>query len=86
MAVVNDKLTTIGGLREVVFAINDAIDTLFSLSAKTEWKQLLPPMPSKRGCSAAITTPTHLVVAGGFNDTPVSTVEVLPGHPPVVLC
>ena len=61
MAVVNDKLTTIGGQHGVALT-----NTLLCLSSsETKWEKLLPPMPTKRVGSAAVTTPTHLVVAGG---------------------
>ena len=62
MAVVNNQLTTIGGLQWVT-----ATNTLLCLSNSSEmkWEELLPPMPTPRICSAAVTTPTHLIVAGG---------------------
>ena len=40
-------------------------NTLFSLSGNS-WKEVLPPMPTKRCRPAAASTPTHLVVAGGM--------------------
>ena len=67
MAVVNDKVTTIGG-----YYNTRAINTLFSLSehkgmfgSGPKWRELLPPMSTARVNPAAITTPTHLIVAGG---------------------
>ena len=62
MAVVNNQLTTIGGLNGLT-----ATNTLLCLSNSSEmkWEELLPPMPTPRICSAAVTTPTHLIVAGG---------------------
>ena len=70
LAVVKGKLTTIGG-----FTTN----SLFSLSGSS-WKEVLPPMPTKRCRPAAASTPTHLVVAGGMREYfsgYLSTVEVL---------
>ena len=64
MAVVNNQLTTIGGKRDYT-ATND----LFCLSRGffiTKWEELLPPMPTARLWSATVTTPTHLIVAGGM--------------------
>ena len=74
MAVINDALTTIGGLDHQWAVIN----TLLSLSGSS-WEEVLPPMPTKREHPAAANTPTHLVVAGGVGSTRdnVATVEVL---------
>jgi N-acetylneuraminic acid mutarotase len=60
LAVVNDTLTTIGGLDRQ----KRATDTFVSLSGSS-WEEVLPPMPTERVHPAAATTPTHLVVAGG---------------------
>ena len=84
MAVVNHKLTSIGGWDD-----SSATNTLLCLSSSVlpKWKKLLPPMPTKRVRPAAVTTPTHLVVAGGrthkLMTSPchgLSTVEVLNLH------
>ena len=74
MAVINDALTTIGGLDHQWAATN----TLLSLSGSS-WEEVLPPMPTKGANTAAANTPTHLVVAGGVGSTinDVATVEVL---------
>ena len=64
MAVVNNQLTTIGGQRGVT-----ATNTLLCLSrssSEMKWEELLPPMPTPRRWSAAVTIPTHLIVAGGL--------------------
>ena len=63
MAVVNNQLTTIGGHHDYT-----ATNTLRCLSRSflwTKWEELLPPIPTPRIWSAAVTTPTHLIVAGG---------------------
>ena len=60
LAVVKGKLTTIGG----IIGSDATINSLFSLSGSS-WKEVLPPMPTKRHHPAAASTPTHLVVAGG---------------------
>ena len=46
---------------------------------RKNWKEVLPPMPTKRNLPAAITTHNHLVVAGGWINYHVglSEVEVL---------
>ena len=61
MAVVRDKLTTIGG-----YDVSTTISSnLVCWSESTKWEKLLPPMLTKRARAAAVTTPNHLVVAGG---------------------
>ena len=76
MAVINDALTTIGGLDRKRGATNN----LHSASGSS-WEEVLPPMPTKRELPAAANTPTHLVVAGGsrsiYGRDPLATVEVL---------
>ena len=83
MAVVNNKLTTIGGWDDSS-ATNILLSLAGSSSILTKWKKLLPPMPTKRVNPAAVTTPTHLVVAGGsprrIGSAGLSTVEVLNLH------
>ena len=60
MAVINDALTTMGGVDHQGAVTN----TLLSLCGSS-WEEVLPPMPTKRANTAAANTPTHLVVAGG---------------------
>lgn len=60
IAVVNGKLTTIGGESKQWRVTNE----LLSLSERS-WKELLPRMPSNQIRPAAATTPKYLVVAGG---------------------
>ena len=72
MAVVNNRLTTIGGEHSDAISIH-----LFCLSGNSNWKQLLPSMPTARTKPVAVTTPNHLIVAGGIGESILSTVEVL---------
>ena len=75
MAVINDALTTIGGLD----CQGADTNTVLSLSGNS-WVEVLPPMPTKREDPAAANTPTHLVVAGGtlpLSRGGTATVEVL---------
>ena len=89
LAVINGKLTTIGGIMggiiggingQIIVGIMEyATNSLFSLSGSS-WKEVLPPMPTKQCRPAAASTPTHLVVAGGTREYisgELSTVEVL---------
>ena len=71
MAVVNNLLTTIGGLDDSGHNKN----TLFCFSLKKKWERLLPPMPTPRRLSAVVTTPTHLIVAGGVGLSIVETLD-----------
>ena len=64
MAVVNNQLTTIGGSQHGGTATNTIL-CLSRSSSEMKWEELLPPMPTAREGSAAVTTPTHLIVAGG---------------------
>lgn len=79
LAIVDNKLIAIGGYKYGLFRDNTT-NSVLSL-CDMEWKQRLPPMPTKRVRPAAVTTPTHLVVAGGRRKwllgTALSVVEVL---------
>ena len=63
MAVVNNQLTTIGGLSGLT--VTSTLLSLSRSSSEMKWEELLPPIPTPRIWSAAVTTPTHLIVAGG---------------------
>lgn len=69
LAIVRDKLTTVGGTTDLnnPDAATNALLSLTSASftKKTKWKAALPPMPTKRFSAAVVTTDNHLVVAGG---------------------
>ena len=79
MAVVNNQLTTIGGERG--YTATSSLLCLSRSSSEMKWEELLPPMPTPQIWSAAVTTPTHLIVAGGgsggLNSVPLSVVETL---------
>ena len=74
LAVVNNKVTTIGGSRS-------GVATNILLCLEDQWRRLLPPMAIVRVRPATITTPTHLIVAGGKKVKHVaellSTIEIL---------
>ena len=79
MAVVNNQLTTIGGERSFETATNLLL-CLSRSSSGMKWEGLFPPMPTARIWSAAVTTPTHLIVAGGNKElfgNALSVVETL---------
>ncbi len=77
LAVVRDTLTTIGGRTQM---FHKATNCLLSLLKKS-WKEHYSSMPTRRILPASVTTPTHLVVAGGkatrYDYNGLSTVEVL---------
>ena len=74
MAVVHDKLTTIGGYDSK----DKGVNYLLCLTEGTKWEELLPSMSTKRVGAAAVTTPNHLVVAGGRSNGSLSS-DVLHG-------
>ena len=61
LAVVNGKLTIIGGCKDVLKA-DTYSDKLFGLPG---YREIFPPMPTKRRNTTAMTTKEHLIVAGG---------------------
>ena len=73
LAIVNGQLTAIGGY---VF-FNHFKNKLLSL--QTEWKEIFPPMPTKRCWVVAVTKKEHLIVAGGNRKDieNVTTLEVM---------
>ena len=87
LAVVRDKLITIGGQdRHEKTATNALLSFqthhgLIALFKSPSWEEVLPPMPTKRTVPAAASTATHLVVAGGRKtphaESGLATVEVL---------
>ena len=76
MVIINNLLTTIGGMSN--FKVKVETNTLLRFSGSS-WEEVLPPMPTKRQHPAAANTPTHLVVAGGIGSMKdeMATVEVL---------
>ena len=79
LAVINSRLTAIGGRKD---KLNDIVYTnsnkLLSLPG---YKEIFPPMPTKRGNTTAVTSKEHLIVAGGttgpFTRDIITTVEVM---------
>ena len=77
LAVINDQVTAIGGCKDM-FTKDTYTNKLLSVP---EYKEVFPPMPTKRRDTTAVTSKEHLIVAGGatgpmtsFNTT---TVEVM---------
>ncbi len=67
MVAIDGKLTTIGGQEG---SISSETNVLLTLTPGrlfgNSWKEVVPPMPTKRIKPAAVTNHTHLVVAGGI--------------------
>lgn len=62
VAIINNKLTALGGLD----CKNTHTNAILSFTTALKWEQLLHPLPTARACPAVTTTPTHLVVACGM--------------------
>ena len=84
IAYVNGWLTTIGGGNDTtVFGLTlkggACTDKLYSLDNVGKWKELFPPMPTKRKGVASLNTGKHLIVVGGMGEKNVclSVVEVM---------
>ena len=77
LAVVNGQLTAIGGCKDIIKK-DTYTNKLLSLPG---YKEVFPPMPTKRNGMTAVTSKEHLVVAGGatgpFLSDIISTVEVM---------
>ena len=82
LAFVHEQLVAIGGLTG---GGNDweMTNTLLGLTPTKSWDDILPPMSTQRANPAAITTATHLIVAGGKISPPhvqeggLNTVEII---------
>lgn len=75
LAVIRDKLTTIGGWDNQLMVTN----SLLSLIGNA-WEESFPPMPTNRMHPAAVSSSTYLVVAGGRKTQQgdsLATVEVM---------
>ena len=88
MAVINNQLTTIGGQRNLISTNN--LLCLSRSPSEMKWEALLPPMPTARRWSAAVTTP-HPPDCCRRNDRStwwciISCGNTRHQHPPVVLC
>ena len=77
LAVVNGQLTAIGGCKNA-FTKDAYTNKLLSLPG---YREIFPPMPTKRRSTTALTSKEHLIVAGGligpFINDSITTVEVM---------
>ena len=75
LAVVNNKVTAIGGYRG-----GKVINTLLCLEDGTKWRKLVSTMPTPRARPGTVTTSTLLIVAGGISGElggALPTIEIL---------
>ncbi len=75
LAVVGGLLTAVGGAQSIIYT-----NTLFSLvgdGSERRWEEHFTPMPTKRRWTAVVCSGKHLVVMGGEELVPLTTVEVL---------
>ena len=87
LAIVDGKLTTVGGLKKKSDCMPNEqevrVDKLYSLIQREdegtkEWEEVLPAMPTKRSQVTAVSTEERLIVAGGrVKAGPLATVEIL---------
>ena len=77
LAVVNGKLTTVGGFQG--WWVNEPTNVLLSLTDNEDrWEKLFPPMPTKRHSASAVCSERHLIVIGGMiYQQSLRTVEVM---------
>ena len=76
LAVIDGELTTIGGRKNRFTTVTNVLLSLLrGRWSSMNWREVFPPMPTKRVAPAAVTTKTHLVVAGGREG--MSDVEIL---------
>ena len=76
LAVIDNRLTTMGGINKDKKRTNNLFSLIGSRSGK-KWKVFYPSMPTPRVGAVAIVTPTHLIVAGGRNRAELRTIEVM---------
>ena len=87
LAILNGKITTVGGLKKTSDCMPDEhevrVNKLYSFIQREdegtkEWEEVLPAMPTKRSQVTAVSTEEKLIVAGGrVNAGPLATVEIL---------
>ena len=75
LAIVNGLLTTVGGI-----VGGNSSNKLFSITGEgrdRKWTEVFPPMATKRELAVAVTIGRALIVAGGYGDRGLATVEIM---------
>ena len=75
LVIVQGMLTTVGGRSHG--RPTNAFLSLTGEGGDSKWSPLFPAMPTKRGTPAAVYDGCSLIVAGGYGDNILATVEVL---------
>ena len=78
LVLINGLLTSVGGYRG--YGSGDYANSLLSLTGeggKRQWSEVFPAMPTPRSDTASVTTEEALIVAGGYSEVCLDTVEVL---------
>ena len=77
LAVVNEKLTTVGGFQG--WWVNEPTNALLTLTDNEDrWEKYFPPMPTKRHSPSAVSSERHLIVIGGMiYQQSLRTIEVM---------
>ena len=74
---VDNQLIAVGGLNFISVEHKNNLHSLKEELQPARWVEEFPPMPTKRASASSVCTSTHLIIAGGSYDGPLSVVEVL---------
>ena len=79
LAVINGLITSVGGCKTLFGSPDNKLFSLMNAKKNKEWVEQFPPMPTKRYCTATVTTKHHLIVVGGRSglSNHLDTVEVM---------
>ena len=76
LVLINGLLTSVGGYHTGGGFTNSLL-SLTGEGEKRQWSEVFPAMPTPRGYTASVTTEQALIVAGGFSEQYLDTVEVM---------
>ena len=75
LVLINSLLTSVGGCGRGHFT--NSLLSLTGEGRKRQWSKVFPAMPTPRSNTASVTTEQALIVAGGFSEKYLDTVEVM---------
>ena len=70
LAVIDGLLTSVGGVTNTLLSLTEE-------GERKQWSEIFPPMPTPRMTATCVTTEQALVVAGGYDGSHLTTVEVM---------
>ena len=76
LVLINGLLTSVGGYHTGGGFTNSLL-SLTGEGEKRQWSEVFPAMPTPRGYTAPVTTEQALIVAGGYSEVCLDTVEVM---------